>query len=289
MSAWIDFRTVAEEFIGAHPASNVYFLLDHGGLPGLHRQLLRSSAEWISLFDETQETNALAAAPILVLVGRSGQLQMSRSIFEWIGEYGTYTSSVIILASPLKIDLLRLRLAARLHVRLSEDMDAMLRFFDPRIFEGLTKVLSAEQAAQFFGIAEGWRYVNREGRLVSVASSLDYQNETSESLQLSQEQEGALLVESEIDQVVGLLENSLPQLMGKISAAKKFELINSVMHEARTAGLNTVFKIALCAAIAFNKGRNFVEDGGLRSLIAELRQGNCEFLEMISKIELMEK
>lgn len=289
MIACIDFRAVAEEFLGTHPASNVYFLLDHGGLPGLHRQLLRGSAEWVSLFDGTQEASALAVAPFLVLVGRSGRLQMSRSLFEWIGEHGTYSSSVIILASPLEIDFLRLRLAARLNVRLSEEMDALLRFFDPRVFEGLTKILSPEQAAPFFGFAEGWIYVNREGRLISFASSLDYKGEASEPLQLSQEQEGALLVESEIDQVIGLLENNLPQLMGGISAANKFELINSVMHEARAGGLDTILKISLCEAIALNKGKDFIEEGGLNRLIAELRQENCNFFEVISKIQLMEK
>ncbi|WP_020651644.1 DUF4123 domain-containing protein [Massilia niastensis] len=193
MSSRIDFRVIAEESLAEYPTSNLYFLLDHGGLPGLYRQLSRSSLGWTSLFDSTREANALAVAPFLILAGSNGQLRMSRSFLEWLGENGTYSSTVIMLSSPLQIEPMTSRLTARLDVRISENMEAMLRFFDPRVLESLIEILSVEQAKEFFSPAQAWRYVDRAGRMAGVTTFFNVQENFSAPLVLSQQQEFALL------------------------------------------------------------------------------------------------
>lgn len=118
MSTPIDFRALAQDIVASHPDGNLYFLIDHAGLPGLHRQLTSSSTQWASLFDYGREASALQVAPLLVLAGSQVKLRMSRSLFSWIGDRGTYSSAVVLLTSPLDMATLRDRLAARLDISL---------------------------------------------------------------------------------------------------------------------------------------------------------------------------
>jgi hypothetical protein len=265
MTSCIDFRAVAEELLVAHPTSNLYFLLDHAGLPGLHRQLLRTSAKWASLFDNTKEANALAVAPILVLATSEGRLQMSRSLFKWIGENGTYTSTVTMLSSPLGLEPLKSRLAARLNVRLSEDMEAMLRFFDPRVLEGLIKILSAEQAKEFFSPASAWRYVDRTGNLVEIATNFHIQEILSTPLVLSQQQEFALIDASEIDQVIDLLRSNLPKLTAALPLSELYGFVSQKLTQSRQDGIDSILKSTLYIAALLSEGEILPEDNHERT------------------------
>jgi hypothetical protein len=281
MSTYIDFRAVVEKSLVVNPESNFYFLLDHGGLSGLHQQLRKSSVEWVSLFDCTKETSALAAAPILILTASGGQLRMSRSLLEWIGKSGTYTSTIIMLLSPLHIEYMRARLAARLDVRLSENMTAMLRFFDPRVFEGLTTVLSIEQAKEFFSPAEEWRYLNREGKIAGMKSAFSTDEILSGPLMLSQKQEFTLLEACETDQVLDLLRSNLPRLMGKFSLPDQYLFVSRQIIVAKENQLDSVLQFSLYTAIVLSEGEKVIEDARWPRIIAKLKEGDCDFSEIL--------
>lgn len=263
MSPYIDIRIVAQESLADRPESNLYLLLDHGGLPGLHRKLQKSSARWASLFDCTNEANALVVAPILILIGSNGRLQMSRSLFEWVAKNGTYTSTVIMLSSPLQIESLRNRLAAGLDVRLSEDMKAMLRFFDPRIFEGLMKVLSVEQLATFLAPAEKWWYVDRAGKLTSVEAKFNAVDESAVPLELSAEQEFDLIEASDPDRVLASLRDNVPDLIQTQPLSAQYDFVARNLHVARGAGLTSIADFVLYNMVVLIKGLDYIRGGEL--------------------------
>lgn len=289
MSAYIDFRAVAEELLVTHPTSNLYFLLDHAGMPGLHRQLRKSSVPWSSLFDGSNEANALQVAPFLVHVGSEGRLRMFRDLFKWIGEYGTYSSSVVMLTSPLDMATLRSRLAARLDARLSENMDAMLRFFDPRVLESLLRILSAEQARTFFSPAEVWRYVDRTGKLVSVTTAFDARDDFVAPLVLDQQQEFSLLDACEIDQVLDLLRQNTPALMLKLSPADQPLFVDRAIGRARQRGIDSVFKFSLYTAICLSHGEAFMNGPERANFLDELRRDDLDPAETLGMFDLDEK
>jgi hypothetical protein len=276
MSQHIDFRQVAQDLLFSHPSSNLYFLLDAAGLPGLHRQLLQTSVEWSSLFDCTRESNALQVAPFLVLAGSDGRLLMSRSLFNWIGEHGAYSSSVVMLSSPLGMASLQIRLAARLEVRLSENMDAMLRFFDPRVLESLTKILPSEQAKIFFGAAECWRYIDRTGKLVSVATAFDINENFVAPLLLGKREEFELIEACDIDQVLRLLRENLPRLTATLSPPDQAVLVERAIGTARKQGLNSVYKFSLYAAALLSQGERFAGSPQSACLIEELKRDDFD-------------
>src|SRR5690606_9230866 len=119
MSRYIDFRHMAAEFLESDPEQKVFFLLDHGGLPGLSQQLQHCATEWASLFDRTKEESALAVAPIVVLAASGGKIRLSRLVFDWLKQHGTYSSSVMILVSSLDLTCLANQLGTRLHITLA--------------------------------------------------------------------------------------------------------------------------------------------------------------------------
>lgn len=281
MTDYIDFRLAAEESLVAHPTSNLYFLLDHSGLPDLHSQLKKTSLKWKSLFDCTPEASALHAAPILILAGSKGHLQMPRVLCEWIGRNGTYTSTVLMLLSPLQLEPLVRRLEARLEVKLSEDIDAMLRFFDPRVFESLTKILDAEQASNFFSSAEAWQYVDRTGRLVWIASSFDANDKFLAPLVLTQQQESELLDASEVDQVLDLLRSNLSTVLAELPPSVQYGFVSQKIETARKIGICSIYKLAIYIAIPLIKGAKFIESPCWQRFLMKLKQDDLQLTEDI--------
>lgn len=289
MSACIDFRTLAQELVAAHPASNLYFLLDHAGMPGLHRQLRGSAVQWSSLFDGSNEANALQVAPFLVLAGSEGQLRMFRALFEWIGKHGTYSSSVVMLTSPLDMETLRHRLTARLDVRLSANMEAMLRFFDPRVLESLFKLLTPDQARMFFSPAESWRYVDRAGKLVSVTTAFDAQENFSAPLVLNEQQEFALLDACEIDQVLDLLRQNMPRLIATLLLSDQSTFVGRAIGTARQHGIDSVYKFSLYAAVSLLQGDAFVHGPQGERFLDVLKKDDFDSPEMPDLFDLNDK
>ena len=276
MSACIDSRTVAEELLAAHPASNLYFLLDHAGMPGLHRQLLNSSVQWSSLFDGSKEANALQVAPFLVLAGSERQLRMFRNLFKWIGEHGTYSSSVVMLTSPLDMATLRHRLAARLDIRLSENMEAMLRFFDPRVLESIFNALPPHQASTFFSPAEFWRYVDRAGKLVNVATSFDFQETYTPPLVLNAQQEFSLLDACEVDQVLALVRQNVPGLMATLRLSDQSTFVARAIAKARQHGIDSTYKLSLYTVAGLLHGETAINGPQAEEFLNKIKQDDFD-------------
>ena len=282
MRTYIDFCAVAEESLLALPATNFYLLLDHGGLPGLCSKISKSSLEWANLYDCGRESRALEVAPILILAGSAGKLKMHRHLFEWIGKEGTYTSSVIALSSPLQIEVMMRRLAMRLDIKLSNDMDAMLRFFDPRILEGLINVLSAKQLSSFLSVAEAWQFPDRNGNLVKIDSTIAVEDNCLLPLELTQEQEFRLVDLSETDQVLNVIRANFPYLENSHPFSLQYDSVNRQIKDARNLEINSVFKISLYIVVRLLKSEKFLESALGLEFLDKLKKDELDFSEILS-------
>jgi hypothetical protein len=285
MTSYIDFHAVTSEYLATHPHSSFYFLLDHAGMPGLHRKLRRSTVKWVSLFEDRKECNALLAAPILVLAGTNGKVGMSRALCDWIGTNGTYTSTVVALASNLSSRTLKERLAARLDVRLSEQMDGMLRFFDPRVFEQLTKILSVEQAQTFFSPAEQWWYVDRAGKLVSLQTTFDADEKLDYPVEFTEAQEFELIEASEPDQVLALIKEHVPGLISSYPPHLQHEFINRNVRAAREIGLSSVLDFVLYIGVVLMKGDDFINGQSWARVCGDVKEKRLTISDAIEEIE----
>lgn len=238
-------------------------------MPGLHRHLSKCKAPWASLFNGMKEQSAFPVAPFLVLAGVNGEVMLSRFLGDWIGEKGSLTSSIIALSSPHPFETMAQGLADRLEVKLTQDMDAMLRFFDPRVLESLSEVLNEEQRYLFFSIADEWLYIDRIGRLKVLPTALAQVEKSPYSLSLDGAQESSLIRNSEIDQVMSLLRSTLPISMGRLSVKDRFDFVSSVLGRARKDGLTSVMDLATYAAILLSKGEGFADTPSWRRFIKE--------------------
>jgi hypothetical protein len=242
-----------------HPDAQLYFLLDHAGLPGIMRILDCCAMQWVSLFESTRESTALAAAPLLVFV--KNKEKSPPSVFlDWIKQNGMLSSALIILDSPLPLIGLQRRLVKRLDIKLTDEMDAMLRFFDSRILAQLRENLSPEQAAAFFGVASSWWYIGRDEKLAQFDSEFTSSDNNVLPLKLSAKQEFALIEASEPDQVLSLLNNQTPHLLKEMLPAKRHNFIVGCIKEAKTLGLDAPVDFFLYMAIKCIKGDIFLKE-----------------------------
>lgn len=284
MSEYIDFRKITTELLESQPRENIFLLLDHGGLPGLSQQLRNCSAEWMSLFDGTKEESVLVVAPILLLAANGGKIRLYRLVFDWLRQHGTYSSSVMILVSPLDLAYLASQLGARLHITLAGGVEAMLRFFDPRVFESLLDILTQEQVEDFLGGVSSWYYVDRAGRIAQAREKYREVKVLSKSISLSQEQENLLLESSEIDQILASLRSSVPDRFFEIPCESQYDFVLESVIEARKERLGSVLQMSLYAMIrlfgvnempmkVYQKTLEYIRSNDVNNLKAFLNSG----------------
>jgi hypothetical protein len=276
----LDLKSFATNYVTANPNTNLYLLVDHAGVPGLHRKL-GSLVEWENLFQGSRESAAFAVAPILILLGSSSAVKLSSLFIRWISENGALTSSLIILASPEPIDIVKKRLTDRLDVKLSEGMEAMLRFYDPRILEQLSKIMSPHQAERFFSPGCKWWYVNRGGKLAEVASSFRLGDEPYSPLSLSQDQEEALLNALEPDRILYLLLETAPQLESKLPD-DRYKFITEKLHAALDFGITSTVELTLYCTIALLCGIDFETHPYWSEALAGVRMQRITFSQAVA-------
>lgn len=276
-----ELKPFATSYVTANPNTNLYLLVDHAGIPGLDRKLRGSSVEWANLFDESREIGAFAAAPVLILVGSSSVLSLNSFFMRWISAKGAFTSNLILLASPQSIDIVKKRLIARLDVKLSEGMDAILRFYDPRIIEQLSKILSSQQCGKFFSPGHQWWYVNRKGELADVASEFRVVDEVDSQLFLSQYQEEALLDALEPDRILYLLLETAPQLEPKLPP-DRYEFVAAKLAAARDFGIASTVDFTLYCMAALLCGINFESHPYWNKALAEVHMKRITFSQAVA-------
>lgn len=279
MSDYIDLQAFCRVATEAYPSNCLFCLADHAGMPGLHPRLVQTGIAWTSLFQGSAEESALPAAPLLF------PLEPAHLHFlEWIAEHGTYTSSMLILSSPLGLDALRDRLARRMRARISDEMDVLLRFFDPRVFEALVNVLDDEQRRRLLSPADCWWYPDRSGQLLSQPSTC-VTDEFDGRLELSAAQEFALLDASEIDQVAEQLRAMLPDTYIRMNPAERIGFLRRHMAAAGNLGVVATHEVALYCGLALLHGEEFADRSPWRDILVQVGQGSSSFVDAVAAYE----
>lgn len=237
----------------------LFALVDHAGIPGLAKQLSKMRVQWLSLFEGSRDEGALEVAPLLFPIDADQNSFQRKALLRWIGERGTFTSSMLFLVSPLSMPELARRLALRLDASLPDEMEIVLRFFDTRVFEQLLIVLSDEQRDCFLNVAHCWWFVDRRGALQYVSATFAETGGCDVPLVLSTKQEAALLDASEPDQVAQLLRTFVPNEYAELVAGQAYDFIIKHMRAARAFGVASTHDHALYCSLALLEGEDFSE------------------------------
>lgn len=279
MNAYLDLQAFCRVAAEAYPSNSLYCLADHAGMPGLHRQLVQTGVAWNSLFHGSAEESALPAAPLLFPL-----LAANARLLEWIAEHGTYTSSMLMLSSPLGLEELRDRLARRMRARISDEMNVLLRFFDPRVFEVLVDVLDEEQRDRFLNPAQCWWYPDRSGQLRSQPAKFAV-DEYAGHLELSAAQEFALVDASEIDQVAQQLRSMLPDAYIRMTPVQRAGFLRRHMADAGKAGVVATHEVALYCGLALLHGEEFAHRPPWRDMLVQVGEGSSSLIDVVSAHE----
>jgi hypothetical protein len=167
-------------------------------------------------------------------------------------------------------------------------MKAMLRFFDPRIFEGLMDVLSPEQLTAFLAPAEKWWYVDRAGKLVSVEAKFNYVDESAVPLELSAKQEFDLIDASDPDRVLASLRENVPDLIQKQPLSAQYEFVAKNLQAARSAGLTSFSDLVLYNIVVLKKGLDFIRSATWLSLLNDIKLKSADFMAVVMSLDIDE-
>jgi hypothetical protein len=263
----------------------LYGLVDHAGLPGLAAKLVESRSEWISLFD-SEDPDILSVAPLLFRISTRHDGLAQRRFVRWLVQHGTYANSVVLFASPLALQPLAVRLMARLEAVLPENMDIVLRYFDPRVFEALMTVLSAEQKQVFLSVAEHWWFVDRRGQLQDVSAKFHKADQFAAPLILSAAQETALLDASEPDQVAQLLQSGAPDAYETLRQGERHDFILRHMVAARQFGVAATHELSLYCALALLHGEYFAWETKWLFALQEVKEKKMSLTDAAIQVEL---
>lgn len=281
-----DIQYVHNSISAKHPDIRLYALVDHGGMPGLIDKLNNIKRNWISLFEGSKEENALSVAPILFSIPADYESFKNRDFLTWLGKKGTYTSSVVLIASPLNIEELARRLKLRLDAMLPDDMAIMLRFFDPRVFEELSKVLLPEQKELFLSVGYQWWYIDRRGQLQNVASVFLDSDMFEPPLVLDDDQESALIDASEPDQVAQMLTTSTPNEYTALQSHARFDFVQRHMKAARDLNIAATHELAFYCALALMYGEDFAAKPDWHTTLQEVKKGQITLQQAVERIEI---
>lgn len=283
-SQYLDLNQFCEEAAASYPSNRLYCLADHAGMPGLHRELVRRRIPWISLFEGSKEDAALAVAPLLFAL-HAGGVQAESGLLRWVSEHGTFTSSILLLSSPLAMEELTRPLTLRMRARVSEDMDVLLRYFDPRVFEALLEVFTPSQREAFLGVADCWWYVNRRGEVVRQPAEAETCDTFESPLLLSASQEFALLDRSEIDQVASQLRLLMPDHYLRLNGARRADFLRRHIDDAKAAGIDSTHELSLYCGLALLHGDDFALAPHWQRLLADVRARHVDFAEAVAALE----
>lgn len=272
MDDYIDLRSFSNEVTKGFPANHLYCLVDHAGMPGLHAELMRAGVPWTSLFSASREAEAVKAAPLLFPLDEEARKAHSQ-LLPWVARHGSFTSSMIMLCSPLALDELGRRLARRMNARISENMEVLLRYFDPRVFEALVPELEADQRDAFMGVADCWWYVDRTGNLAPQRAAYDAADSFDSPIVLSAQQEFALVDASEIDQVAAQVHSTVPDLYMRMGAPQRVAFLRRQMAAANAEGIVATHELALYCGLALMYGEDFSLESPWPEVLAQVRAG----------------
>lgn len=274
-----------ETFSATSADLRFYALINHGGMPGLAQQLTQTKHNWRSLFQGSTEENAISVAPILLPLECHPTSGTGQRMLRWIMEHGTYSSSVLLLASPLSMEELARRLASRLDAVLPGDINVMLRYFDTRIFAELMTVLDAAQKAAFLSPASQWWYVDRRGALQNVPATFAPQDPWTAQVALDMAQQNSLIDASEPDQIAELLQNSVPDEYGQLPYQDRYDFIVRHSQAAQGFGIKTLREKSFYCALTLMYGEDFALQPVWKNGLAHVQAGTLTLKKLVEQIE----
>jgi hypothetical protein len=264
------------------------YLLVNQAAFGINSALMRRLARFnrAALLQQNVDACTNGATPFLLLwEGLTNDKPALRAV-QALCQEGCYACAVSVIDSTLDLAQLATALTARCAVRLPDDMDMVLRFFDTRVMAELIDVLEPTQKGAFFSCATHWLYSGRDGslELAPTAEQAGYDSFVT-PLTLSLQQQNALIDASEADLLIDLLVNANIEALINLPVPTRHVVISQFLADARAWGLSEIPDFTGYCCLALSIGSDFATIAPWNKWLPEVKAGRLKFGEALSMAE----
>jgi len=240
-----------------HPQPNnlMYLLIDASQYPGIWRvlQYRFRRLQWLSLFEETSDADAVHTGPVLIQV----PVNQTRTL-AWFLNHTQDIYCLSWILSPLSLIALRGHLNSLMQVEAADSSECAMRFYDTRILPVWYEVLNYEQKLHAFGPVVTWSFINREGMESTLKGKAHIAAPAAKTLKLTQAQEDALLNAALPDVVIQQLENTRNPDLKTMPYYQRYDFIADQIDKAKTRyHIQSLPEIILYCTLALAIGENF--------------------------------
>lgn len=256
-----------------HPHCHWYALIDGAQLPDIVGQLRGRLLDVPKrcLFEDSTEEDPSEVAPYLLQLDVA---ELRRPVIAYTRAHALDSHAVSWLASPLDLPGLAERLSARFDATLSENMEVLFRYYDTRILSILPAVLSTEQSTEFFSIAHGWWYPDRDGVLQSLACAFTERDAFVAPILISQAQEDAILDAGFPDTVLGALREEYDDLLVGMGRGEQHAFVLRQLDKTKALGADAIIDIVRYCIVSLTEGEDFADRAPWLDKIAAIKSGS---------------
>lgn len=265
----------------AHADHQLYAVVDLADplIERYWRERLATHPAATNLFQGQPEESASEQAPWLIsmnsLLNKPNALQ--RSVDAAFGSNG-----ISWVSSTLDLSALAARLARRMTACLPEG-DALLRYYDPRLFAALWDGMTPDIQATFGAFGAHWWYLDMEMTLQSRALTGAPATDPFEPpLHCSPEQMQALLALSEWHQLVEFLCKRMPDKCLVMNRGQRFDFVSRHDAEARAHHVTDFADRLRYCELALEHGEGFADQPHWQTVLQRMRTYNTSLREATS-------
>ncbi len=265
----------------AEPNSHRYLIVDAAATrPTNLAQELRLGHSGIDILTGADCVWKDSASPILVELPAGASSESVRRIASEALRKWRYANCFVFLETTYAPRDAAAMLCERTQAVLPDEMEVVLRFFDPRVFSALVRHLNADALNSFLSGATRWAIPGRRGELQmierkpskSVASFVA-------PLRLSSAEEAAMIDAGEADAMVDLLLNQNNAQLLTMIPPEQYESVSSALAQAHGFAIEQTPDQAMFCAIALALGLDFQTQEPWDKLLQEVKAGRVKFSE----------
>jgi hypothetical protein len=265
------------EQVARYPGASLYAIVDGAQIDNIEIKVNRYKTHFKkALFDDSTEAALKEVSPWLLQAVNPTASDLF--IKQCIALQGT-SHSVTWIISPLNGEAMFNSLSQRTNAKLSGGLSMMLRYFDTYRLPDLDKVLEENQREDFFGCANAWMYVDRQGELAVINS--DYTaHDVFEELTFTEPQEQAILDASFPDELLRILQQDQAELVQDMPPQERYDSVKALIDKAKIYNLESSKDFLYFCIVGLSEGDDFDTQNKWADKLAKVKTGNTSFAQI---------
>lgn len=210
--------------------------------------------------------------------------------------------ALTLIASPQSFGALCKHLAHFTRVRLPDQSEMVLAFWDPAILGTLVgnakdttlhvagPVLAEQQTRSFLAPITAWWYWDRAGQLRRIdGKAVDTETDFAEPMPLDQKQVDMLVEASVPDHVLSYLQQTQPALLNRIEPKDQYPTVRRLLADARTLHLETMQDLVRFVGVSLIYGRQMQSDEAIQKLMDKVQQRGLQLEDALKQFPEVKK